>query len=69
MTDARSHDARLESKGNLVRQFKEYVYTHHMGYPSPEGFVKWYNKKQKEVEEKTEKLRKKNEERRLNKGT
>jgi hypothetical protein len=68
MTDARSHDARLEFKGNLVRDFKEYVYTHHMGYPSPEGFVKWYNEKQKRIDEETEILRKKNEEVRLSKG-
>lgn len=68
MTDAKSHDVRLEFKSNLVRDFKQYVYTHHIGYPSPEGFVKWYNKKQIMIDEVTEKLRKENEKRRSIKG-
>ena len=45
MTDAKSDDTRLEYKDDLVKEFKEYVYTHFMGYPSPEGFVRWYRQK------------------------
>lgn len=67
MTDGISDSYRAEFKDNLVRDFKEYVWTHYRGYPSPEGFVKWYNEKQSLIDEATEKLRKKNEERRLNK--